>query len=60
VVDRIEHCLAENEKIRPMEGRRNSGTGEESRDEVRPSEIANALPGMLFAPGEHGTGRGCG
>ena len=31
------------------EGRRDLGNGEESRDEVRPSEMANALPGKLFA-----------
>ena len=28
------------------EGRRGLGIGEESRDEVRPSEMANALPGI--------------
>ena len=60
VVGRIEDGLAENEKIRPMEGRRDSGIGEESRDEVRPNKIVNALPGTIFAHGEHGTGRGCG
>ena len=50
----------ENAKLTSREGSRGLGTGEESRDDVGPREIANALLGMLFARGESGTGRGCG
>ena len=50
----------ENAKLKPTEGRRSLGIGQESHDEVRPSEIANALPRMAicFLVGE-GTGRRC-
>ena len=39
----------ENAKLKSREGRRDLGIGEESRDEVRPSETANALPGMAIS-----------
>jgi hypothetical protein len=42
-----------------MEGRRDLGIGEESHDEVRPSEITNALPGIRIFSRWIGTGRGC-
>ena len=46
----------ENATLKSREGSRDPGIGEESRDEVGPNEMANALPGMVFAHGEHGTG----
>jgi hypothetical protein len=38
----------ENATLTSTEGRRDLGIGQESYDEVRPSEMANALPGIAI------------
>ena len=37
----------ENAKLKHRERRKGLGNGEESHEEVRPSETANALPGIF-------------
>ena len=42
-----QQACRENATLKSREGRRGLGIGEESHDEVRPSETANALSGIF-------------